>query len=98
HDTPHLWAALSEITGHLERIEADVLCCHGYKANLVGRLAARRQKIPAVAVARGWTAENLKVRLYERLDRFHLRWMDHVVCVSEAQAARVRRAGVRPER
>jgi glycosyltransferase involved in cell wall biosynthesis len=98
HDTPHLWAAARELIGHLERFGAEVLCCHGYKANLVGRSAARRSKIPVVAVARGWTGENFKVRFYERLDRFHLRWMDHVVCVSEAQAAKVRRAGVRAER
>jgi glycosyltransferase involved in cell wall biosynthesis len=98
NDTPRLWAAAGEIADHLARLGADVLCCHGYKANLVGRLAARRVKIPAAAVARGWTAESWKVRLYERMDRFHLRWMDHVVCVSEAQAVRVRRAGVRPER
>jgi glycosyltransferase involved in cell wall biosynthesis len=51
-----------------------------------------------VAVSRGWTAESFRVRLYERLDRFHLRWMDRVVCVSEAQAEKVRRAGVRGER
>jgi len=98
YDTPRLWSAVREIVGHLERLEADVLCCHGYKANILGRMAARRQKIPVIAVARGWTAESFKVRLYERLDRFHLHWMDKVVCVSEAQAARVRRAGVRPER
>ncbi|HTU91283.1 MAG TPA: glycosyltransferase [Gemmataceae bacterium] len=98
NDTPRLWSAVREIAGHLERFGADVLCCHGYKANLLGRMAARRQKIPVVAVARGWTAESFKVRLYERLDRFHLRWMDEVVCVSGAQAARVRRAGVRAER
>jgi glycosyltransferase involved in cell wall biosynthesis len=98
YDTPRLWSAAREISGHLERIGADVLCCHGYKANVIGRMAARRQRIPVVAVARGWTAENFKVRLYERLDRFHLRWMDQVVCVSEAQAARVRRAGVRTDR
>jgi glycosyltransferase involved in cell wall biosynthesis len=97
-DTPRLWSAVREIAGHLEQFGADVLCCHGYKANLLGRMAARRRKIPAVAVARGWTGESFKVRLYERLDRFHLRWMDHVVCVSEAQAARVRRAGVRANR
>jgi glycosyltransferase involved in cell wall biosynthesis len=87
-----------EIAEQIEHFGADMLCCHGYKANLLGRMAARRVKIPAVAVARGWTGESFKVRLYERLDRFHLRWMDHVVCVSEAQAAKVRRAGVRPER
>jgi glycosyltransferase involved in cell wall biosynthesis len=97
NDTPRWWSAIREITGHLELFGADVLCCHGYKANLLGRMAARRQKIPVIAVARGWTGESLKVRAYERLDRFHLRWMDQVVCVSEAQAARVRRAGVRPD-
>jgi glycosyltransferase involved in cell wall biosynthesis len=98
HDTPRLLGAVSEIASHLKTIGADVLCCHGYKANLLGRLAARRVEVPAVSISRGWTAENFKVRLYERLDRFHLRFMDHVVCVSEAQAARVRRAGVRPAR
>jgi glycosyltransferase involved in cell wall biosynthesis len=98
YDTPRLWAAVREIAAHLENFDADVLCCHGYKANILGRMAARRRKIPVVAVARGWTGESFKVRLYERLDRFHLRWMDQVVCVSESQAARVRRAGVRPDR
>lgn len=98
YDKPRLWAAVREIAAHLENFDADVLCCHGYKANILGRMAARRRKIPVVAVARGWTGESFKVRLYERLDRFHLRWMDRVVCVSEAQAAKVRRAGVRPDR
>jgi glycosyltransferase involved in cell wall biosynthesis len=98
NDTPRLRAAVAEVVGHLQRLRADVLLCHGYKANLLGRLAARRCRIPAVAVSRGWTGECLKVRLYERLDKLHLRWMDHVVSVSEAQAAKVRRCGVRPQR
>jgi glycosyltransferase involved in cell wall biosynthesis len=98
HDTPHFSAAIAELTDLLRHKEASVLCCHGYKANLLGRVAARRQGLPVVAVSRGWTGENLKVRLYEALDRFGLRWVDRVVCVSEAQAARVRRAGVAAER
>jgi glycosyltransferase involved in cell wall biosynthesis len=94
HDTPYLGAAVRELTGGLARLRADVLCCHGYKADLLGRLAARRARIPVVAIARGWTGENLKVRLYEAADRLALRWMDRVVCVSAGQADRVRRAGV----
>ena len=39
-----------------------------------------------------------KVRVYEALDRACLRRMDRVVCVSEGQAEKVRRAGVRPDR
>jgi glycosyltransferase involved in cell wall biosynthesis len=97
YDTPRFRSAVNEVAGHLERVKADVLLCHGYKADLLGRPAARRCRIPALAVSRGWTGENFRVRCYEWLDRFHLRWMDRVVCVSEAQAAKVRRTGVRPE-
>jgi glycosyltransferase involved in cell wall biosynthesis len=97
-DTPRLWAALQELRGFLQEIYPDVLCCHGYKANLLGLLAARRAKIPVVAVSRGWTGESRKVRLYEKLDRMVLRWMDRVICVSAGQAAKVLRAGVPKDR
>jgi glycosyltransferase involved in cell wall biosynthesis len=95
-DTPRLDLAWRELVRRLSGFGARILCCHGYKAGLVGRLAARRVGIPVVAVSRGWTGESLKVRLYERLDRLGLRWMDRVVCVSRGQAAKVRRAGVPP--
>jgi glycosyltransferase involved in cell wall biosynthesis len=98
HDTPHLRAATRDLTATLRRAGADVLLCNGYKASLLGRVAARRLGVPVVAVSRGWTAENWKVRLYEIADRFNLRWMDRAVCVSEGQAAKVRRAGVSRER
>lgn len=94
HDTPRLRKAVAEIADHLRRVSASVLCCHGYKANLLGRLAARRVGVPAVAVSRGWTGESMRVKMYEWLDKAHLRFMDHVVAVSEAQAAKVRKAGV----
>ena len=98
NDAPWLRATVRELAGHLTDLEADVLCCHGYKANLLGRFAARRAGVPVVAVSRGWTADCFRVRLYEKLDRFALRWMDRVVCVSEGQANKVRRAGVPGER
>ena len=98
HDTPHLPAMVRELTGRLREWDADVLCCHGYKADVVGLLAARRAGVPAIAMSHGWTAETWKVRVYEALDRACLRRMDRVVCVSEGQAEKVRRAGVGPDR
>ncbi len=97
-DTPHLPAMVRELGGRLRALGAGVLSCHGYKADLVGLLAARRVGVPVMAWSHGWTAEDFKVRLYETLDRACLRRMDRVVCVSEKQAVRVRQAGVRPER
>jgi len=94
HDKPRLMALWRELTDVLRTWRADVVCCHGYKANLFGLLAGRRLQMPLVAVSRGWTGETFPVRLYEALDRLLLRRMDRVVCVSRSQAERVRRAGV----
>jgi len=91
NDFPKLAATVREITELLRATACDVLICHGYKAHLLGRLAAHRVGIPAIAVSRGWTGETRNVKLYEWIDRRHLRFMDHVVCVSEGQAEKVRR-------
>jgi glycosyltransferase involved in cell wall biosynthesis len=98
-DFPRIVAAVRELTSLLRETACDALLCHGYKANILGRMAARVAGIPAVAVSRGWTGESRRVKAYEWLDRRHLRFLDHVVCVSEGQAAKVRRwCGVAPER
>jgi glycosyltransferase involved in cell wall biosynthesis len=90
NDFPHAFAAVREVAELLRATACDVLLCHGYKAHMLGRLAVRRVGVPAVAVSRGWTGETHKVKFYEWLDRRHLRFMDHVVCVSDGQAAKVR--------
>lgn len=97
-DTPHLIAATRELHDYVKRIGAHILCCNGYKANLIGLRAARKLAIPIISVSHGWTAECRKVRLYEWLDRRVIRRMDRVVCVSAAQAQKVRRAGVADEK
>jgi glycosyltransferase involved in cell wall biosynthesis len=91
HDFPKVFSAVREVADLVRTAAADVLICHGYKAHILGRRAARRAGVPAVAVSRGWTGETRKVKLYEWLDRRHLRFMDHVVCVSDGQAVKVRR-------
>ncbi len=94
HNTPNIPGAVRELTGRLRELRAEVLCCHGYKADLIGAPAARRLGLPVVGVSRGWTSVSWRVRLYEWLDRRCLRRMDAVVCVSDGQARRVRCAGV----
>jgi glycosyltransferase involved in cell wall biosynthesis len=97
-DTPRFFACIAEITEMLKRSDAHVLLTHGYKANILGRPAARNFGIPVISVSRGWTSENLKVRLYESIDRWHLRYMDHVVAVSQAQANKVAKTGLKTEK
>lgn len=94
YDTPHLIAAFGELKHRVAELEADALLCHGYKAIMLGRRAARSLRLPAIAVSRGWTAENWRVRLYESIERRELRQCDAVVAVSAGQAEKVRTAGV----
>jgi len=98
HANPHFIAIMAEIIRELRARRADVLICHGYKADLLGWMAARRVGIRVLSVSRGWTSHTRKVRFNEGLDRWILRHMDRVVCVSDGQAAKVRRAGVHHDR
>jgi glycosyltransferase involved in cell wall biosynthesis len=95
-NAPRYWRATTEIAEHLRRVRADVLCCNGYKPDIIGWVAARRAGIPVLSISHGWTAATWNVWLNEALDRFLLRRFDAVVCVSEAQAIRVRQCGVKP--
>lgn len=77
--------AIKELVGFLQREDIKLIASHGYKTNIIGRLASSIARIPKVAVSRGWTAENWKIRAYEFADRFFLRLADHVVAVSMGQ-------------
>jgi glycosyltransferase involved in cell wall biosynthesis len=94
HNTPRYFACVREVADELSRLSADLVCCSGYKPDLVGWRSARRVGIPVVSISHGWTAATWRVRCYEWLDRFILGWMDAVVCVSKAQADKARVAGV----
>jgi glycosyltransferase involved in cell wall biosynthesis len=73
----------------LSERKGSLLCTHGFKANVVGYLAARRTGTSHVAFVRGFTAENRRVRFYEMLERQALKRADRVVCVSESQAKQI---------
>lgn len=82
-----------DLVHHLSKMLAErkgsLLCTHGFKANVVGYLAARRTGTSHVAFVRGFTAENRRVRFYEMLERQALKRADRVVCVSESQANQI---------
>lgn len=91
-------SAVSQVRRQLRARRVEVLLTHGYKSNLVGRWAAAGTPARAIPVVRGFTGEDWKVRIYERLDRWVLRRSGHLIAVSEATAAMLEREGVRSER
>ena len=95
---PHYFRSAQEIADCLRSRRIDLLCTSGYKPDVIGLRAARLANVPAVAIAHGWTGATWKVRLNEQLDRWAMRRFDCVASVSQAQAQRVVRAGVKPSR
>jgi len=67
----------------------DLLCAHGYKADILGIAAGRLTGTPVACFLRGWTGENRKVRLYESADKAALFFADRIVCLSQLQALKL---------
>lgn len=76
------------------RPEIDILQTHGYKANVLARLVARRVRRPWVAFLHGDTRENWKVRVYFALERRAVSHADRVIVVSHAMARQMAARGI----
>ena len=74
--------ALTQIVELARSQNCGLIQTHGYKAHLLGWWTRRKLKIPWIGYAHGWTSENLKVRLYNQVERLLLPLADHVVAVS----------------
>jgi len=83
-----------KLSGIVKKLNIHLLCTHGYKPNIIGRFASWLSGVPVIAISRGWTAENRKIRFYERLDKIFLHLSDHVIAVSGGQREKIKKLGV----
>lgn len=91
-------ALLRQVSSIIRRQGISILQSHGYKSALIAWLLRRISGIPWVALAEGYTSENRRMALYNRLDRWLLRRADRVVAVSHATAELLHAHGVPAER
>lgn len=89
---------IKQVANALKQHSVDLLCVHGYKSNVIGRLASWMVGIPQISISRGWTAENPRIRIYEKLDRIFLRFSNHIVAVSHGQKEKILKSGVKMDR
>src|SRR5262249_4611105 len=90
------WRALGEIR-RLARTH-DLIHTHGYKADLYGYVAARREDKPVVATCHNWLAGGAKLAAYHSLDRRVLKQFDAVSAVAQTIAEELLSLGLRRER
>ena len=73
-----------ELNRFLKQNQIVLLHTHNYKSDVIGFWAAKMAGIPVVATAHGFTDTDRAVRLYEKLDRWFLRFFDRVVVVTDS--------------
>jgi glycosyltransferase involved in cell wall biosynthesis len=76
----------------------NVVQTHGYKSNVLGFFLHFFTRTPWIGFAHGYTDDNWKMRLYNRLDRFVLRCADRIVTVSDSMRALLITHGVERDR
>jgi glycosyltransferase involved in cell wall biosynthesis len=75
---------IQQLRDILIRDKIQILHTHGYRSDIIGYLATRKMDIVRIATAHGYTPTELKLRLYEWLDRKVLKYFTQILCVSES--------------
>jgi len=75
-----------------------VVHTHGYRPDIIDALAARREHIPTITTAHGFTRGGVRNRLYEFIQRRAFSRFDAVIAVSSPMSDELVRAGVPPGR
>lgn len=82
-----LTQSIRSVVNCVRQSQVRLLCAHGYKGALVAGITSAITGVPYACFLRGSTRENLKVVVYEAIERFCCRGADRIVCLSHAQGA-----------
>jgi glycosyltransferase involved in cell wall biosynthesis len=91
-------AVISAMRHLIEAYDPDIVQTHGVKSHFLLRLTGAHRRHRWIAFHHGYTWTDLKVRLYNRLDRWSLPASSRVVTVCQAFASAMERIGIPRER
>lgn len=83
---------------YLREQEFDLLCTHEHRSSTLAWLAVRGTKARWIAFSRGFTTENLKMRVFQGIERLVVRSADHIVAVSRSQKEKLERLWIPSDR
>ncbi len=82
--TPLDWQQIRQLRRIVEERAPDIIQSHAVKSHFLVRLSGLWKERPWVAFHHGYTAPNLKMRVYNQFDRWSLRAPRLIITVSEA--------------
>ncbi|MEE8427874.1 MAG: glycosyltransferase [Gammaproteobacteria bacterium] len=68
----------------------NIIQSHGYKGHVIALIASRLCGVPWISVSHGWTNEDRKIKIYNAIERWLLRWADASIAVSKALYAEIK--------
>jgi glycosyltransferase involved in cell wall biosynthesis len=96
------FGALRQILQYIIESGIELICTHDYRSHILSYWATRKLrkqgKVRWIAFSRGWTSDTLRVQVYTMLEKFFVRFADHIVAVSGAQRERLRRLLIPPDK
>jgi len=87
------WMGGAQVLRFARNQGVKLLHSHGYKCNILfGLLPKAIRRLPLVSTVHGWTSSERwnRMKIYEELDAFSLRFIDRVVLVNEGMRAHTR--------
>jgi len=90
--------AIEGLRAAVGAVRPDILQTHAVKSHFLLRSSGLWKKLPWVASHHGYTHTNLRMRLYNELDRWSLGRAPHVLTVSEAFRQQLSGIGVKRDR
>jgi len=89
-------ATLFSLKKIIKQFNPDIVCSHGFKSCFFMVLIKYWIGCKLISFSRGWTAENLKIKFYNSLDRILIRRSNKIVAVSHSQARLLKKSGLDP--
>lgn len=90
--------AILYVAQRLKRERFSLIHTHGYKANIIGGIAAKLAGVKSVATMHLHTETTHRLRLYRIIDLLTLRFFPKVIAVSESMRQYLIAAGLPPKR
>lgn len=91
-------SAAFKLRALLNKYNIDILHCHDYKANFIGFIASRFRKVKLVTTIHGWTKAGARLKFYEYLDSFVIRYFDQIIVVSGGIQKTLLKSRLSPEK
>lgn len=86
---------LRKVYSLLKNQKFDILHTHGYRADVMGYLVARALNVPTISTCHGFIPNDRKLRIYNSIDRYLLRYFNRVIAVSMSIRESLVGAGVK---